>query len=100
MRAHGIARYKLSYFGTAALSYYGVEAEMLPSYTVPYTTHFTRQVSPGDVLAVSATNLQGIYLEPQDQRLMARLRQETPIGRVAYSILIYRASFVWPPKGT
>jgi hypothetical protein len=97
MRAHGIARYKLSYFGTAPPSYYGVDAEMLPSYTIPYTTHFTRQVSPGDVLAVSATNLQGIYLEPQDQRLMARLRQETPIGRVAYSILIYRASFVWPP---
>jgi hypothetical protein len=46
---------------------------------------------------VSATNLQGVYLESsQDRALMARLRALEPIGRAGWSIRIYRADFVWP----
>jgi len=97
MRAHGVPRLKLSYFGSADPSYYGIEHEALPGYTAPHAARITREILPGDVVAVSATNLQGVYLEsPQDRALMARLRALEPIGRAGWSIRIYRADFVWP----
>jgi hypothetical protein len=97
MRRHGIQHYKLSYFGTAFPRYYGITGEMLPGYSSPRAPRVTREVSPGDVLAVSATNLQGVYIEDEDQPLMARIRQIRPFGRIGYSILVFRADFRWPP---
>jgi hypothetical protein len=57
----------------------------------------TREFHPGDVVAVSVTHLQGVYLEPEDRPMMERLRVTTPIGRAGYSILIFRPDFAWPP---
>jgi dolichyl-phosphate-mannose-protein mannosyltransferase len=95
MQAHGIPRLKLSYFGTADPAYYGIEADLLPSYlALPRET--VRAFRPGDVLAVSATNLAGVYLDPADRPMMERLRREQPVGSVGYSILIFRPSFAWP----
>jgi hypothetical protein len=95
MEEHGIPRVKLSYFGTADPAYYGVEADLLPSYlALPRET--VRAFGPGDVLAVSATNLAGVYLEAEDRPMMDRLRRETPAGHIGYSILIFRPSFRWP----
>jgi hypothetical protein len=96
MRANGVTRLKLSYFGSADPSYYGIEAEALPGYSSPHPTHVTREVRPGDVVAVSATNLQGVYLDPEDRPLMERFRRLSPIGRAGWSIRIYRADFSWP----
>jgi hypothetical protein len=99
MRERGVARGKLSYFGSADPSYYGIDAEALPGYTSPHAPHITREIQPGDIVAVSATNLQGVYLEPEDRALMTRLRALEPIGRVGWSILVYRADFAWPEPG-
>lgn len=93
----GITRVKLSYFGTADPAYYGIPGELLPSHMLPPAREVTREVTPGELLAVSATNLQRLYLPPEDQPLMARLRRQQPIDQVGYSILIYRAEFAWPP---
>ena len=95
MQAHGIPRVKLSYFGTADPAYYGIDADLLPSY-LPLPRKTERAFGPGDVLAVSATNLAGVYLQPADRPMMERLRQEKPVGSVGYSILIFRPSFAWP----
>jgi hypothetical protein len=100
MRCHGFRRYKLSYFGSASPAYHGITGEMLPGYSSPRVPRVTREVSPGDVLAVSATNLQGIYIEDDDQPLMARIRQMEPFGRIGYSILVFRADFRWPEPGS
>ena len=99
MQAHGIPRVKLSYFGTADPAYYGIEADLLPGYlALPRET--VRAFRPGDVLAVSATNLAGVYLDPADRPMMDRLRREQPVDSVGYSILIFRPSFAWPePPG-
>jgi len=97
MDARGVARIKLSYFGSADPSYYGIDAEALPGYSAPHPARVTREVRPGDLVAVSATNLQGVYLDPEDRPLMERFRRSTPIDQVGYSILIYRADFAWPP---
>jgi hypothetical protein len=96
MRARGITRYKLSYFGSASPAHHGITGEMLPGYASPRVPRTSREVRPGDVLAVSATNLQGVYIEDEDQPLMARIRQLEPIGRIGWSILVFRADFRWP----
>jgi hypothetical protein len=88
---------KLSYFGSADPAYYGIESEALPGYTAPHAPRITREIRPGDVLAVSATNLQGVYLGPEDRALMARVRALQPIARVGYSIFVFRSDFAWPP---
>jgi hypothetical protein len=56
----------------------------------------TSEVRPGDLVAVSATNLQGVYLDEEGRALMERFRRQTAIDQVGYSILIYRADFTWP----
>jgi hypothetical protein len=89
---------KLSYFGSADPAYYGIDADMLPSTMSPRPAHVTREVRPGDILAVSATNLQGVYLEEPDRRLMARVRELPVLGRVGYSIFLFRADFTWPDR--
>jgi hypothetical protein len=94
--SHGVAHVKLSYFGSADPAYYGLDAAMLPGTMSPPLARVTREIRPGDILAVSATNLQGVYLEPEDRRLMERIRSLTPLGDVGHSILIFRSDFTWP----
>jgi dolichyl-phosphate-mannose-protein mannosyltransferase len=89
--ASHIPRIKLSYFGTAEPGFYGIPCDLLPSYKIGHPGGW--RVEPGDIVAVSATNLQGIYLPPDAQPLMERLRRLEPIARVGYSIFIYRADF-------
>ncbi len=96
MDARGIERIKLSYFGSADPGYYGIDADYLPGYMSPRPSRVTREVRPGDVVAVSATNLQGVYLDEADRPLMERFRSRRPVGRAGYSIFIYRADFSWP----
>jgi hypothetical protein len=98
MDAHGVTQVKLSYFGSASPSYYGIHAERLPGYSAPHPPRVTREILPGDIVAVSVTNLQGVYLDPGDLPLMERLRELEPVGRVGRSILVYRADFSWPPE--
>jgi hypothetical protein len=95
MEAHGIPRVKLSYFGTADPAYYGIACDLLPGY-LPLPREVVRTFAPGDVLAISATNLQGVYLDPADRPMMERLRRERPVGNVGHSILIFRPAFGWP----
>jgi hypothetical protein len=99
-RTHDVPRLKLSYFGSADPAYYGIEAQALPGYTAPHAARLTREIAPGDVLAVSVTNLQGVYLDAEDRRLMDRIRVLEPIGRAGWSIRIYRADFRWPEAAT
>jgi hypothetical protein len=96
MDAQGVARIKLSYFGSADPAYYGIGAVALPGYTAPHAPSVTREIHRGDIVAVSATNLQGVYLDPVDRPLMERIKQLPPIARVGYSILVYRVDFDWP----
>ena len=96
-RANGVGKLKLSYFGSADPGYYGIDSEALPGYTSPHAARITREIRPGDTVAVSATNLQGVYLDAEDRPLMARLRALRPVARIGYSIFVYRPDFSWPP---
>jgi len=91
--AHAVTQLKLSYFGSADPVYYRIPCEMLPSKMHPDPPRIVRDIEPGELVAVSVTNLQGVYLEGADRRLMHRLRALTPIDRVGYSIFIFRPDF-------
>jgi hypothetical protein len=84
---------KLSYFGSADPRYYGFTRILPGSRLFPEGT--VGSVEPGDVLAVSATHLQGLYIAPDVADLMATLRAREPDDQVGYTILIYRADFSW-----
>ena len=99
-RANHVGTLKLSYFGSADPGYYGIESEALPGYTAPHAARLTREIRPGDTVAVSVTNLQGVYLDPEDRPLMERLRATEPVARIGYSIFVYRPDFSWPPAGS
>jgi hypothetical protein len=89
---HQAAGVKLSYFGMADPEYYGIRCERLPGFPPP--ARMVTEVNPGDLLAVSATNLQSVRMG-QGRRLMRRLRETEPVDQVGYSILIYRPDFRW-----
>lgn len=91
MDRHGVPEIKLSYFGTADPDYYGIRCERLPGHLRP--PRLAAGIRTGDWVAISATNLQAVYLEGDARALMERFRREAPAGRVGHSILIYRASF-------
>lgn len=89
MDGQGIREIKLAYFGSAEPSYYGIGGERLPGDLRP--AHVAERIHAGDVVAVSATHLAGLYLDDAEASLMRRFRAQAPIARVGYSILIYRA---------
>jgi hypothetical protein len=94
-REQRIGRIKLAYFGTADPAYHGIDCELLPGYTAPPPRSLTRRVSEGDVVAVSATILQGLYVEADMLPLFEKLRALQPIAVLAHTIFVYRADFHW-----
>lgn len=92
---HGAAGLKLSYFGTADPRAYHVPVTLLPGHSLPPVAPGATAVRPGELVAVSATNLQGVYLDDRVLPLMRRLRALTPLDQVGHSILVYRADFSW-----
>jgi hypothetical protein len=98
LRDEHIGRIKLAYFGTADPAYYGIDCELLPGYMAPPPRHVTRQVSAGDMVAVSATVLQGLYVEPQMLPLFEKLRALQPVAVLGYTIFVYRIDFSWEPS--
>ncbi len=89
MDAHGIGRVWLSYFGSASPDYYGIRYNYQPSYKILKPNR--DQVS-SPFVAISATNLQGVYLEALglDQDFYKQFRERQPIAKIGYSIFIYR----------
>jgi hypothetical protein len=107
----GLARYRrehvdgpfyVSYFGTAPPEAYGIDGAFLPGslvrgFRAPF---FRSDVTPfsnvpsGATVAVSATNLQCVYLTndvvPGIEEFMRRLRGMRPVATVGHSILVYR----------
>jgi hypothetical protein len=95
MEKNAVPRLKLLYFGTADPGYYGIACDRLPGYQPPPPSTLVREVRPGDLVAVSATHLQGVYLDPGVKALADLLRARRPVAVVGYSIFVYRADFSW-----
>jgi hypothetical protein len=95
MAKSGLPRLKLLYFGTADPGYYGIACDRLPGYQPPPPSTLVREVRPGDIVAVSATHLQGVYLDPRVAALAAQLRAREPIAVIGYTLFVYRVDFTW-----
>ncbi len=95
MDEHGIKRVWLSYFGTASPDYYGIAYNYLPSYII---FNPRRESVPTPFVAISATNLQGIYLPALglDPDTFAAFREKKPLAKIGYSIFIYHLNGARP----
>jgi 4-amino-4-deoxy-L-arabinose transferase-like glycosyltransferase len=90
MDAHGIDRVWLSYFGTASPAYYGIAYNYLPSF---YIFNPNTQDVRTPFVAISATNLQGVYFPVGlglDADFFKEFRTRQPIAKIGYSIFLYR----------
>jgi 4-amino-4-deoxy-L-arabinose transferase-like glycosyltransferase len=87
MREHNIPKVCLSYFGSDLPERYGISYEWLPSFYLQNPAPGARQVTLHDWVAVSATNLQGVYFDNKDTYAM--LRSKKPVAQIGYSIFVY-----------
>ncbi len=89
MDSRGIDRVYLSYFGTDSPDRYGIKYDWLPSYELrnPNPAATTIDIKRKRYVAVSVTNLKGVYLEPKD--LFRWLDGYTPVARIGHSIFVY-----------
>ena len=81
----------LCYFGMADPRYYGILHFNLPG-GCPFEPqqHFD-VLKPGGLIAISATNLQGVYFSQADRDAWKRiLEHSAPVDTIGYSIFIYK----------
>ena len=93
MSRHEVARVELAYFGSADPRYYGIDYAALPAATpglqLPDAPErWSRPALPGYV-AISATVLTGVYLDPQWRLFYSGLRRRTPTDVIGNSIFVY-----------
>ena len=88
MDEHKIEKIKLSYFGLSDPAYYGINYEYLPSYAIPKPNIERPQIPLEGYFAISATMLQGVYMQNRD--LYKVFREIEPVDTIGYSIFIYK----------
>jgi 4-amino-4-deoxy-L-arabinose transferase-like glycosyltransferase len=84
-------RIKLSYFGTVDPALYGLQYEWLPSFYLPAPPDARAVLPTTGLIAVSATNLVGVYMDGygQGKDLFTWLRAYEPVARIGHSIFVY-----------
>ena len=94
MEKRQISDMNLSYFGTADPAYYRIQDVPLPG--APYfdESRMANPRLPGYV-AVSATNLQGVYLAGPWRTFYHPLMQVEPVAVIGYSIYVYWVERPW-----
>jgi hypothetical protein len=98
---YGLGKIKLSYFGRAFPSYYGIDFEPLTTYygTPEQGNPLTSPFYPFDpapgVYALSVTNMRGVGMLPQKWHLYDWFLDKRPFAKAGYSIFLYRVE----PKG-
>lgn len=88
MDLHRIKRVSLSYFGADSPQRYGIEYDWLPSHHL-YNPEPDKPVHirENQLLAISATNLQGAYLSNTEE--FRWLLKREPVAKIGYSIFLY-----------
>jgi hypothetical protein len=93
MTRSDVQRVHLAYFGSADPDYYGIDYAALPAATPGFQLpnapdRWAQPTLPGYV-AVSATVLTGVYLDPQWRLFYSGLRRRTPTDVIGNSIFVY-----------
>jgi hypothetical protein len=94
MEAHAVGQINLCYFGTAAPGYYGIRFTALPGHGF-----FERGGAPQlpGYVAISATNLRGVYFPEALRQFYAPLLRQEPVAQIGFSIFVYRVEQPWWP---
>ncbi len=96
---NGIPAIKPSYPGTGDPVCYGIAGGRLPGGLSPRPRTITREIRPGDLVAVSAPRLHGVPLDPDADPLMDRFAALTPPVPAGLPILIHGSDCAWSPRG-
>jgi hypothetical protein len=81
----------LCYFGMADPRYYQIAHYNLPGGCLFEPQQGFDALKPGGLIAISATNLQGVYLSPVEEDAWRRiLKHSVLVDTVGYSIFIYK----------
>jgi hypothetical protein len=94
MQANSVARVNLAYFGLADPAYYRIAGPRLPAAPDVLSTRFDQPQLPGYV-AVSVTELLGVYFDEQRRDLYAPLRDREPVADIGHSIRVYWVDKPW-----
>jgi len=82
----------LCYFGTADPAYYGIACALLPGGMLMNIAQPPQL--PGYV-AISVTNLRGVYFSPKLRQFYAALLTQAPVAQIGRTIMIYRFDRPW-----
>jgi Dolichyl-phosphate-mannose-protein mannosyltransferase len=94
MERNGAAHINLAYFGTADPAYYHIDCTYLPGTDFVGAQSIKPPQLPGYV-AVSATILDGVYLDELGRAFYKPLRDAEPVADIGYSIHVYRVERPW-----
>lgn len=88
MHERSVTHVNLAYFGTADPDYYGIDCTHLPGAPFFESESIGRPDLPGYV-AISATILSGVYLEPQWRLFYEGFLKKDPVTVIGNSIHVY-----------
>jgi len=94
MNDNGVHHINLAYFGSADPGYYGIDCTYLPGSPSFALTSLMRPVLPGYV-AVSATVMSGVYLQPHWRLFYSALDHLQPVADIGHTIRVYWLD-AWP----
>jgi len=94
MDKNNVTTINLSYFGTADPAYYGIRCTHLPGGPFYADSLVSTPQLPGYV-AVSLTNLRGVYFNEETRRYYERLLERRPAARIGHSIHVYWIERPW-----
>jgi hypothetical protein len=88
MDGHGVQHINLSYFGTADPAYYKIDCTYLPGGPF-FADRLVKAPDLPGYVAVSATNLRGVYFTESSRLIYQKLLLAEPVAIIGYSIYIY-----------
>jgi hypothetical protein len=94
MDRRGVTTINLSYFGTADPAYYGIRCTYLSGGPFYAESQVSAPQLPGYV-AVSVTNLRGVYFNEETRRYYDRLLERKPVATIGHSIHVYWIERPW-----
>lgn len=89
MDRNGVQHINLSYFGTADPAYYGIDCTHLPGAPF-FAQHLVANLRLPGYVAVSVTNLRGVYFPEGSREFYKPLLERKPEAVIGYSIYVYR----------
>lgn len=91
MKDNNIEKIKLSYFGRAMPNFYQINYDYRPSAWIIEPQNRSVPLKAGEIVAVSVTNLQHIYVDDLGLELELLVKTTTPFEVIGKSIYLYRA---------